>query len=165
MKDTVRDALNRQVTAELHAAYLYLSMAAWFEARNLSGFAAWMRMQSKEEIAHAMKIFDFVNERGGQVELGAIDAPPSDYASPVDVFRKALGHEQKVTGMINDLYELALAEKDYPAQVMLQWFIEEQVEEEDTAGTIVDQLEMIGDHAGSLFVLDRQMASRGEHAH
>lgn len=161
MNAAVLNALNSQINAELHASYIYLSMAAYFDDTNLGGFASWMRMQSSEELAHAMKIFDYVNGRGGRVKLAAIGAPPVDYASPLDAFKQSLAHEQKVTGLINDLYALASEHNDYPTQVMLQWFIEEQVEEEDTAGTIVAQLEMIGDNPATLLVMDRQMAGRG----
>ena len=161
MNTFVLQALNMQINAELFAAYIYLSMAAYFEDANLSGFGHWMRQQSNEEMGHAMKLFDYVIERGGRVTLEAIDAPPADFASPLDVFQKALAHEQKVTGLIGNLYELAVQHKDYPTQIMLQWFIEEQVEEEDTAGSIVAQLEMAGDHPAALLVFDREMAARG----
>lgn len=161
MNADVLKALNDQINAELHAAYIYLSMAAYFEDENLGGFGHWMRQQSSEEMVHAMKIFDYVIERGGRVTLEAIDAPPTSFASPLDVFKAALAHEQKVTGLIHDLYGLAVEHKDYPTQVMLQWFIEEQVEEEDTAGSLVAQLEMAGDSPAALLVFDRQLAARG----
>jgi ferritin len=160
VRDNVMKLLNEQINAEFYAAYIYLSMAAYFEDKDLAGFAHWMRMQSAEELTHAQKIFDYVIERGGRVVLEQIDAPPSDFDSPLDVFEKALAHEQKVTAMIDHLYAQAEKESDYPTQVMLQWFITEQVEEENTAGTLVAQLKMAGDSPAALLVFDRQLASR-----
>jgi len=161
LSDKVQAALNEQIKHELESAYVYLSMAAYFEAENHPGFAHWMKRQREEELAHAMRLFDHVHERGGRVRLQALAAPPADYASPLDAFEKALAHERKITGLIHALYELALAEKDYPAQVMLQWFIEEQVEEEDSAGRIVEALKKIGDDPAALFALDRELGRRG----
>ncbi len=160
MNQQVQDAINDQVAEEFYASYLYLSMSAYFEAESLGGFAQWMRMQAQEEHAHAMKLVDFLIERGGRVELKAIDKPPADFESPLAVMQAALSHEQKVTGRINDLYELAVAERDYPAQVMLQWFISEQVEEEASAGAIVDQLELAGDSGSALLMLDAKLGQR-----
>lgn len=154
-------ALNDQIKHELASAYVYLSMAAYFEAENYPGFAHWMKRQREEELGHAMRLFDHVHERGGRVTLQALEAPPATYASPLDAFEKALNHERKITGLIHQLYELALAEKDYPAQVMLQWFIEEQVEEEDSASRIVETLKRIGDNPAALLVLDRELGQRG----
>jgi ferritin len=161
LSKVIQDAINEQIKNELYSAYLYLSMSAHFEAVNLSGFAHWMRLQSQEEVMHAMKFFDFVNERGGCVALQAIDQPPIEFGSPLDVFEQTLEHERKVTALINGLYELALEENDYPAQVMLHWFIEEQVEEEDSAGQIVEMLKMIGDKTQALLMLDRELGRRG----
>ncbi len=157
----LQDGLNDQITDELYAAYLYLAMSAHLTGANLPGFARWMRLQSQEEYSHAMKIYDFVLERGGRVVLKPIDQPPAQYKSPLDVFQQALKHEQRVTGMINRLYELAITEKDYPTQIMLQWFITEQVEEEHAAGEVVDQLKMIGNQPTALFLLDQQLGARG----
>jgi ferritin len=161
LSKAMQDAINEQIKNELYSAYLYLSMAAYYEASNLPGFAHWMRVQSQEEIDHAMKFFDFVNERGGRVVLQAIDQPPVEFESPADVFEKTLEHERKVTGLIHRLYELALNENDYPAQVMLHWFIEEQVEEEDSAAQILETLRMIGDTGSALVMLDRALGRRG----
>lgn len=158
----LQDALNEQIVAELHSAYIYLSMAAYFEAENWPGFAKWMRVQSREEIEHAMKIFDFLNDRGGRVELGAIEKPPSDYASPLDAFRQAYEHECTITQKIYKLYDLAVQEGDYPTQVMLQWFIDEQVEEEKITSEAVAMLERVGDHKPALLVLDRHFGKREE---
>ena len=156
----VQDAINNQIKHEFYAAYTYLSMSAYFEAVNLPGFATWMRGQAQEEITHGMKLFDFVNDRGGRVILQAVDAPPTDFKSPLDVFEHALKHEQKVTGMINALYETAAGANDFAAQVALQWFITEQVEEEKTADLIVEQLKMIGSDRPALLMLDRELGAR-----
>jgi ferritin len=161
LSKVLQDAINEQIKNELYSAYLYLAMAAYSEANSLPGFAHWLRVQSDEEVAHAMKFFDFVNERGGRVVLHAIDQPPVEFESPVKIFEETLNHERKVTGMIHHLYELALKEKDYPAQVMLHWFIDEQVEEESNATQIVDTLEMIGDTGQALVMFDRELGKRG----
>jgi ferritin len=160
--DKVQEAMNEQIKNELYSAYIYLSMAAHFEAVNLPGFAQWMRMQSNEEVEHAMKFFDFINERGGRVELRAIDQPPVEWGPPLEIFETALGHEQKVTGMINNIYEIATREKDYPSQIMLQWFIDEQVEEEKSASEIVETLKMFGEKDTVILLLDRQLGERGD---
>ena len=156
----VQDALNDQINHEFHAAYSYLSMSAYFENTNLPGFAAWMRAQAREEVTHGMKLFDFVNDRNGRVVLKEVEAPPVDFKSPLDVFERALKHEQKVTGMINHLYEVAATANDFAAQVALQWFITEQVEEEKTADLIVEQLKMIGSDRPALLMLDRELGAR-----
>lgn len=162
LKQTVQDALNEQIKAELESAYVYLAMSAYSESVNLRGFASWMRAQSQEELGHALKLFDFVNDRGGRVTLQALAQPPADYKSALDMMEHTLNHEQKVSGLINRLYELALKESDYPTQAHLQWFITEQVEEEKTAQEIVEQLRMIGNHTPGLLMLDRQMGQRSE---
>lgn len=158
--DKVQDALNDQITHEFYAAYLYLSMMNHFEAESLPGFAHWMRLQSQEELAHAMKIVDFLNDRGGRVELHGIDKPPAKFDSPLSAMRAALEHERKVTKQIEELYELAQQEKDYPAQILLQWFIAEQVEEEKSASEIVDHLELAGDSGSALLMADERLAGR-----
>ena len=161
LSKVMQDGINEQIKNELYSAYLYLSMSAHFEAANLPGFAHWMRLQSQEEVEHAMKFFDFVNERSGRVVLQAIDQPPVEFGSSLDIFEQALEHERKVTAMINRLYKLALEGSDYPTQVMLQWFIEEQVEEEASAGQIVETLKMIGEKTQALLMLDRELGRRG----
>lgn len=158
--DRVQDALNEQVKHELYAAYLYLSMMNWFEAEALPGFAHWMRHQAEEELAHAMKIVDFINDRGGRVELEAIEKPPVSFGTPLEAMEAALEHEREVTGRIDDLYELARSEGDHPAEVMLQWFVTEQVEEEKSAGDIVDQLHRADGSGGALMVLDQRLGAR-----
>ncbi|RME88901.1 MAG: ferritin [Anaerolineae bacterium] len=160
LSKTLEKALNDQIQRELASAYLYLSMVAYFEEQNLPGFARWMRVQFHEEQFHAFKIFDFVLERGGTVTLQAIEAPPSDFQSPVDVFERTLAHEQKVTAYINDLYALAVKENDYASQVFLQWFIDEQVEEEKNAADILANLRMIEGSPQALFMLDRELGTR-----
>ena len=160
MGKAVQDAINEQIQYELYSAYVYLSMSAYCEEQSLPGFAKWLRLQAQEEVGHAMKLFDHLVERGAHVELRAVDAPPDGYASPRDAFEKALAHEQHVTERIHRLYELAVREKDYPAQVMLQWFIEEQVEEEQNTGAMVDALKRIGDDGAALVLLDREAGAR-----
>lgn len=157
---TVLAGINEQITKEFAAAYLYLAMAAYFDLKNLPGFAHWMRMQHQEETAHALKLFDFLLDRGAPVRLKAIAQPPTGFTSPVTVMEQALQHEQDVTKAITDLYELALKEKDYPAQLQLQWFIAEQMEEEKTAGDLVSQVRLAGDSGAALLLLDRQLAAR-----
>lgn len=160
MNKAVSDALNDQIAAEIYSAYLYLSMATYCESVNLPGFAHWLRVQFEEELSHAMKIREFVEDRGGRVILQAIDRPPADFKSPVELFSEVLAHEQKISARINSLYALAAKEGDYPTQVMLQWFIAEQVEEEKNASEILERLKMAGDSPGPLFMLDRHLADR-----
>ena len=156
----IEDAMNDQIQRELESAYIYLSMAAYFESINLPGAAQWMKVQTREEEEHAMRFFDFIYDRGGRVMLQAIPQPPIEFASPLAAFEKALAHEQKVTGHINDLYALAVQENDYASQVFLQWFVDEQVEEEKSAGDIVETLKMVGDKGQALFMLDQHLGQR-----
>ena len=156
----MQKALNGQLNAELYSAYLYLSMAAYFESTNLSGMANWMRVQTQEEQFHAMKLFNYILERGGKVTLDVIEAPPTEWDSPLSVFKSGLEHEQKVTGLINNLVYLAREEKDNASEIFLQWFVNEQVEEEDNASTIVGQLELIKDSPQALFMMDKDLAQR-----
>lgn len=160
LKQSLVTLINDQIEHELFSAYLYLSMAAYFESTSLPGFAKWMRMQSDEEREHAMKFFDYLVDRGARVELHAISQPQAEWTSPLDVFEQALQHEQKVTSLINTIYEKAVQEKDYPTQVMLHWFIEEQVEEEKNAAQIVDMLRMAEEHKGTLINLDHHIGKR-----
>ncbi len=156
----IQDALNKQINAELYSSYLYLAMQGYFEANNLPGSAHWMKLQSEEERGHALKIFEFVYGRQGRVDLTAIQQPGSKYKSPLDVFQKAYEHEKIVSDMIHRLYDLAVKENDYPTQVMLNWFVNEQVEEEKQALQIVEQLRLIGDNAPALLMLDHQLGER-----
>ena len=157
---SVQDAINEQIKNEFASAYYYLSMSAYFQTVNLPGFSHWMHMQHQEELSHSMKFFDYIHTRGGRVTVPAIDKPQADFSSPLDVFQKYLEHERKVTAMINKLYDVVSKENDYASQIMLQWFINEQVEEEKVGVDIVEQLKMIGDNRGALLMLDRQLASR-----
>jgi ferritin len=160
LSKTIQKALNNQIRYEFASSYLYLSMAAFCEESNLAGMAKWMRMQSDEEKSHGMKLFDYVHERISSVELGALDQPPKDFKSPLEMFNQVYAHELKVTESITKLYSLAIKENDYPTQVMLQWFITEQVEEEKTALGIIEQLKITGDSPVSLLMLDRQLGAR-----
>lgn len=161
ISDKMVDAINTQIKNELFSGYLYLSMAAWFEDQNLPGMAKWMYAQASEEQEHAMKFFHYLVERGARVELHAIDQPQTEFVSALNVFELSLEHEKKVTGMINDLYDLAQQEKDYPSQVLLQWYIEEQVEEEDNVGSAVDMLRMADGKSWQLLMLDGKFGARG----
>ena len=164
MNKKVEDALNQQIKHELDSAYVYLSMSAFCESRSLTGFAHWMRSQYEEETVHAMRLYDFVHARGGRVALKGLDQPPTEFGSPLKLFQEVLDHEKRVTGLIHDLYELALSEKDYATQVELQWFITEQVEEEASVGDIIDQLKLVGDSGPALHRMDRHLAKRGAEA-
>jgi ferritin len=157
----VLSGINDQISMEFGAAHVYLSMAAYFEMENLPGFASWMRAQYQEEVTHAMRLFDFLLEIDEPVELQQVAKPPASFKGPLDVMKKALAHERKVTASINRLYEMALKEKHYPAQLMLQWFITEQQEEEKTVGDIISQLELVGNDGPALLIMDREMGSRG----
>ena len=162
ISNAMQKAINEQINKELYSSYLYLSMAAFFENRNLPGFAKWMHVQAGEEHEHAMKFFKNLVDRGGKVELRAIAAPETDWKTNLDVFKQVQEHEAAVTASINALYELSLKEKDYPAQVMLQWFISEQVEEEKNAADIVQQLELIDAKGPAVLMLDHQLGKRGK---
>lgn len=154
------NALNNQVNAEMYSAYLYLSMNAYFEAEGFGGFAAWMRAQVQEEMFHAIKIYDFINERGGRAVLKTIDAPPAEWESPLDVFKASLAHEEKVTGLINDLVDISIELKDHATNSFLMWFVDEQVEEESNVGDIVRKLEIIADTPNGMFMMDRELGGR-----
>ena len=156
----VEAAMNDQLQNELQSAYVYLGMSAYCESQSLPGMAAWLRQQFGEEQLHAMKFYNFILDREGHVTLKQLDAAPTDYASPLQVFEEALGNEQQVTAQINDLYDLASKERDFASQAWLDWFAQEQVEEEKTVGQIVDDLKRVGEGNG-LFLLDRELGSRG----
>jgi ferritin len=160
MKGAVRDAMSEQIKHEFYSAYLYLSMAGSFEMANLPGFSRWMRKQSKEESEHAMRLFDFLLDRGEHVQLLPVDQPPSAFRSPLDTFEQALEHEKEITSHIHRLYELAVQESDYPAQVLLNWFVEEQVEEEKAATGVVERLKLAGDDGAALLLLDKELGER-----
>lgn len=160
MNETVQRAVNEQIQAEFASAYLYLSMAARFNSMNLSGFAHWLRLQWEEETQHALKFYDFLLRRGGTVDLLEIPKPDARFESPQDAFEQVLAHERHITGRIHDLYELASEERDYALQSLLQWFIDEQVEEEEQAEAILDSLRMTGGTGPALFFLDRELGQR-----
>ena len=156
----IEEAFNKQINAETFSAYLYWSMSAYFDSVDLPGFANWMRVQGQEEMTHAAKFYDSIRDRGGRVKLTAIEAPKIDWSSPLEAFKDAYKHEQKVTGLINGLVDLAGQEKDHAASNFLQWFVAEQVEEEANADQIVKTLERIGDAAAPLLMLDRELGGR-----
>lgn len=158
----MQEAINEQINAELRSSYLYLSMSAYFESKSLKGFAQWMRVQAKEELEHAMKFFDYVNERGGRVTLKPIEAVKTEWVSAVEVFEDTYKHEMLVTSLIDKLVDLARSENDHASEVFLQWFVDEQVEEEDNASYILSQLQMIGDAPHLLLTLDREIGKRKE---
>lgn len=160
LSKAVHDSLNQQINSEFYSSYLYLSLAAYCESINFPGFAHWLRLQSAEETSHAMRIFDFVNDRDERVLLAPIIQPPVEFESIMDVMATALGHERQVTNLIHNCYEIALKEDDYATQVHLQWFITEQVEDEKSVSAIVEQLKMIGDRADAIVLLDRDLSSR-----
>lgn len=161
ISDKMRNALNNQIKNEIYSAYLYKSMGLHFKAESLNGFAAWMAAQAKEEEFHAQKLIDFVINRGGRVELEQIDKPKSKWSSPLEAFKEALEHEKFVTSEIHNLVKLADEENDLPSHYMLGWFVDEQVEEEATAGEIVDKLELVGDKPTALFMYDSVLGRRG----
>ena len=161
MNGKIEKALNQQINAELYSAYLYLSMSTYFESLNFSGFANWMRVQAQEETGHAMKLYTYIFERDGQVTLTAIDAPPTNWKSPLEAFENAYKHEVKVSGLIHDLVQLARAENDIPTENFLQWFVEEQVEEEASTLDVVQKLKMTKESANGMFMLDSNLGQRG----
>jgi len=160
MDKKLQNAFNDQIKHELYSAYIYLAMAAYFETKNLPGFAHWMKVQYKEEVSHAMKIFEFLNDRGEKVLLQAIPQPPLEFESSLKVFEETLKHERKVTSLINALYELAKKANDHAAVVFLQWFVTEQVEEEKNAQVIIQTLQLIKSEGAPLIMLDRELARR-----
>ncbi|MGC9529900.1 MAG: ferritin [Candidatus Bipolaricaulaceae bacterium] len=160
LSESAQQALSDQLREELYSGYLYLAMSAYFESAALPGCARWMRAQAQEELAHAMRFFDFVCDRGGRVRLDALAAPPAEFPSPLAAFEMALEHEQKVTASIHRLYAGAVEQQDYPSQVFLQWFVNEQVEEEKSVSEIVETLRRVGDRGHALVALDRELGKR-----
>jgi ferritin len=160
IKGKLEKAINSQINAELYSSYLYLSMSSYFSSINLNGFANWMRVQAQEEVTHAMKFYDYVIERGGRVIAAAIEAPPTEWDSPLNVLEHVYAHEQKVTGLINDLVNLSVSEKDHATTAFLQWFVTEQVEEESSADEVVQKLKLIGGKGSGLLMLDQQLEQR-----
>lgn len=160
IKGKMESALNKQLNAEFYSSYLYLSMSAYFESINIKGFANWMRIQTQEELVHAMKFYDYINESGGRVTLTAVEAPPTEWDSPLAAFEHVYKHEQKVTDLINELVNLSISEKDHASNNFLQWFVAEQVEEESSADAIVQKLKLVSDERGRLFMLDQELGQR-----
>lgn len=156
----IEEELNKQINAELYSAYLYLAMAAYLSSKNLQGFSNWMKVQFEEEQAHAMKLYDYILDRGGRVILKQLDAPQQEWKGILDIFENVLKHEQKVTSLINDLVNLAIEEKDHATVSMLQWFVTEQVEEEANVSDYLDQLKLIDGKGAALFMLDREAKQR-----
>jgi ferritin len=162
LSNTLQAALNTQIKHELYSAYLYLSMSAHFESANLPGFAHWMKAQAQEEVGHAMKFYGYIHEQGGVVALQAVEQPPVTFGSPLSIFQASLDHERKVTAAIRNLYELAAKENDYATQFLLQWFINEQVEEEKAVTQIIETLKMVGEQGPALFMVNAQLGARGK---
>ena len=158
----IEKALNKQINHEFITSYSYLAMSGWCAQQNLNGFAHWMLVQHQEELGHALKLFEFVNDRGGKVELETVGKPKADYPSPKDVFAAAYKLEQATTALINNLYALAVEEKDYATQSHLKWFVDEQVEEEKNVSTVLAMLDMAGESKGTLLMLDHQFGKRGK---
>ncbi len=153
-------ALNAQINAEMYSSYLYLSMASDLNSKALDGFSSWMKTQAQEELYHAMKLYDFVLERGGSVVLDTIEAPQTEWKSPLAIFQGAYKHELLVTSLINNLVDLAIKEKDHATNNFLQWYVKEQVEEEASADEIVQKLKLIGSQGNGIFMLDKEMGAR-----
>jgi len=156
----IEKAFNEQINAELYSAYIYLSMAAYFDAKNFSGMAAWMKRQADEEMEHAMKFYSYIIENGGKVHFKAIEAPPKTWKSALEVFDAAYKHECKVTKLIHTLVDLAKKLNDHAASIFLQWFVTEQIEEEATASSIVDKLKLIKENGAALLMLDHELGKR-----
>lgn len=160
MNEKLQNAINNQIQKEFNSAYLYLAMSAYSESKNLRGFASWLKVQYNEETEHAMKLLNYLGERGAKVALKSIEAPASDFGTPVKIFEAVLKHEEQITASINKLYEAALEEKDYAAQIFLQWYINEQVEEEATASAILERLKVIGDKGSAILYIDKELGKR-----
>jgi len=164
LRPKIQDAFNAQITEELYSANLYLAMSAWAEAKAFKGFARWLRAQYEEELDHGKKLLDHLLDRGGTASLGAIAAPGSEFGSTLQLFEKVLEHERKVTAALDAFYALAGAEHDAATQIFLQWFVNEQVEEEKSAQEIIDRLRMVSDRPGSVLYLDKEYGKRGKSA-
>jgi ferritin len=156
----MQDAINKQIKFEIYSANLYLSMSAYIEGKNLKGIAHWLRVQYEEETFHALKLYDYLKSREGQVILQSIDAPPSEFGTPLETFQKVLEHEQHVTAAINNLYKVAIEENDFAAQIFLQWFVNEQMEEEANASDVIGKMKLIGDRGVDLLYLDTELSTR-----
>lgn len=160
LKKKVEDAINKQIQEELYSSYLYLSMSAYFANKGLAGFANWMDVQQKEERDHAMKFYNYLLAHGSHVKLLKIDEPGHDWKSPLEIFKAGLKHEQHITECINNLVDIAEKEKDRATFNLLQWYIDEQVEEEENARTIIEKLNLIKNDSNGIFMLDKELAAR-----
>ena len=160
ISNKIEDALNEQVNKEFYSAYLYLAMSAYCNTIGLPGFAQWMRNQYEEEILHVTKMYDYILDQGGKVNLKLIEQPPQEYGTPLEIFEKTLEHEQFVTGCIHNLMGIAIDERDYATQTFLQWYVTEQVEEESNVNDVVAPLRMVGEDKGGLMMIDQQLALR-----
>ena len=154
------EALNKQINAEIFSSYLYLSMSAYYESIGLRGFANWMRIQAQEELQHAMRFYNFIHDRDGEVTLTAIDGPKTEWDSALSAFEDAYAHEKKISSMIHNLVDIAISERDHSANTFLQWFVNEQVEEEATAKEMIDKIKLVDDNKSGLFLIDQDLASR-----
>ena len=164
LSNDIQTAINSQIKNEYYSSYLYLSMAAYCESINFAGFSGWLRNQSEEELRHALRFFDYMLDRDGRVVLDTIVQPPSEFGSLLEIFQQVLDHEKEVTGTINRLYEIAVAENDHATAVELQWFIQEQVEEEKSASDMVENIKLAGDNSAALLMLDRQLGTGGNNS-
>jgi len=160
LSEKMVDALNKQLSKEIYSAYLYLSMSAHSAFIGLKGFANWFMVQYREEMVHAMKIYDYISNQGGHVKLMAIAQPPTEFGTPLDMFEKTLEHEKFITKCINDLVNLAIEEKDHATNIFLQWYITEQIEEEANDNEIISKLELVGKEGNGLFMIDKELAAR-----
>ena len=160
LSEKIMEALNKQVNREIYSAYLYLSMSAYSTFKGLKGFANWFMVQYQEEMVHAMKFYDYINDQGGRIKLMAIEQPPAEFGSPLEMFEKTLDHEKFVTKCINDLVDLAIEEKDNATRIFLQWFVTEQIEEEANDNEIIAKLKLVGKEGNRLFMIDKELGTR-----
>ena len=160
LSESMQEALNNQVNREIFSAYLYMSMSAHSTYIGLKGFANWFMVQYQEEMVHAMKIYDYINDQGGRVKLQAIEEPASEFESPLDMFEKTLKHEQYITESINEIVDLAIEEKDHATNIFMQWYVTEQIEEEGNDNEIISKLKLIGDDGNGLLMLDNELGLR-----
>lgn len=160
MNKKMQEVMNQQISFELYSANLYLAMSAYIELKGFKGMATWLRVQYEEETFHMLKLYDYMKSRNAKIELKSIDAPPNEFGDPLATFHAVLAHEQQVTAKINNLYKTAIEENDFAAQIFLQWFVNEQIEEESNVSDVISKLELIGDKKSELLYLDTELSSR-----
>lgn len=160
LNEKMEEAINEQINREMYSSYLYLAMSAYSSAKGLPGFAHWFRIQVEEETIHAMKFFDYLNRQGANVKLKEIKEPPMEFGTPLEMFLKTLEHEQFITRSIHELVDLAIAERDHATNAFLQWYVNEQIEEEENDNDIIAKLKLVGDNINSLYMLDNELAQR-----